>query len=308
MLPYVARRLGLAVLVLLTISILSFGLLKSSGDLAVSLGGEGAGADYAAFLRKEYGWDQPLYIQYARWLGNALTGDFGKSYYYHQSVTELLASRLPTTLSLGALAILIALVVSIPLGVLAALYEGRWADRLILLFALTGQATPIFWFAFVLMLVLGIKLALLPISGSGTILHLVMPALALAFNATPALTRIVRTGMLDALGSDYVRTARAKGLRAVTVVVKHALRNALVPVVAVSTVQFGFLLGGSVIVETIFALDGVGYFTWQAISQNDYPIVQATLLIISVFYVVLTLLADFLNMLIDPRIRLEAPA
>jgi peptide/nickel transport system permease protein len=130
-----------------------------------------------------------------------------------------------------------------------------------------------------------------------------MPAIALAINALPAITRIVRAGMLDALASDYVRTARAKGMRRRTVVVKHALRNALVPVVAISAVQFGFLLGGSVIVETIFAVDGVGYFTWQAIQQSDYPVVQATVLIVSGFYVVLTLAADLLNTLIDPRIR-----
>ena len=306
MLRYAIRRLGLAVLVLLTISILSFGLLKSSGDLAISLGGEGASADYLAFLRKEYGWDQPFHVQYWRWLMNALTGNFGTSYYYHQSVAGLILGRLPTTLSLGVLAIAIALGVSIPLGVAAAIREGGWIDRFAQFLALTGQATPIFWFGFLLMLVLGIKFTLLPISGSGTLLHLVMPALALAFNATPALLRIVRAGMLDALSSDYVRAARAKGLRARVVMFKHALRNALVPVVAVSTVQFGFLLGGSVIVETIFALDGVGYFTWQAISQNDYPIVQATVLIISIFYVLLTLAGDLLNMLIDPRIRMEA--
>ena len=190
------------------------------------------------------------------------------------------------TVTLGLFAITLALAVSFPLGVVAALRPGGWADRIILFAALVGQATPIFWFSFLLILLFGINLAVLPISGGGTPLHFVMPAMALALNAMPAIVRIIRNGMLDALSSDYVRTARAHGLRAWSVVVKHALRNALVPVVAVSAVQFGYLLGGSIIVETIFALDGVGYFTWQAISQNDYPVVQATVLIVSSFYVV----------------------
>ena len=303
---YIAQRLGASVLVLLTISMVSFGLLKSSGDLATSLAGEGAGAEYVEFLRKEYGLDKPLPVQYGDWLAKTLSGNFGKSYYYHQPVTELLATRLPVTVGLGLFAISLALSVSFPLGVMAALYRGRWPDRFAQFVALGGQATPIFWFSFLLIIFFGVKLRWLPISGGGTPLHFVMPAMALALNALPAVTRIVRNGMLDALGSDYVRTARAKGLRAHTVVVKHALRNALVPVVAVAAVQFGYLLGGSIIVETIFALDGVGYFTWQAISQNDYPVVQATVLVVSAFYVVLTLAADLLNMAIDPRVRLQA--
>jgi peptide/nickel transport system permease protein len=303
---YLLNRLVSAVLVLFTISMISFGLLRTSGDLALQMAGPEAGAQYLAFLNKEYGFDRPLPVQYLSWLGDALRGDFGASYYFHQPVADLLAGRLPVTLTLGALAITLALLVSIPLGVLAAVREDSWVDKLVQFIALVGQATPHFWLAFVLMLIFGIRLAILPISGTGTPLHYVMPAMVLAAGSMPALTRIVRSGMVDALAADYVRTARAKGLRKRTVVAVHALRNALVPVVSVSSVQFGYLLGGSIIVETVFALDGVGYFTWQAISQGDYPVVQATLLMVSGFYIALTLFADLFNMAIDPRLRLGA--
>jgi peptide/nickel transport system permease protein len=300
---FIARRLGVSLLVLLTISTLSFVLLKASGDLAISLAGEGSGADYVAFLRKTYGWDRPILVQYGDWLWRLLRGDLGTSFYYGSPVLEIITERLPVTLKLGAFAIVMALAVAFPLGSLAALRPGGWMDRFAMFVAMVGQATPIFWFSFVLILVLGLNLAVLPISGGGTTAHFVMPAIALAFYAMPAIIRIVRGGMIEALGADYIRTARAKGLRPWAVIVRHALRNTLVPVVAIASVQFGFLLGGSVVVETIFALHGIGYLTWEAISQNDYPVVQASVLVVSAFYVVLTLLADLLNMLIDPRIR-----
>lgn len=302
---FVMRRIGLALLVLLTISSLSFVLLKVSGDLAISLAGEGGGADYVAFLRKTYGWDRPLYVQYGDWLWRLLHGDMGSSFYYNTPVMSLIGERMPVTLALGAAAIAMALCTAIPLGVAAGLRPGSWIDKLVLLVAIVGQSTPIFWFSFILILVLGLNLALLPISGGGSAAHFVMPAIALAFYALPAIIRIVRSGMIDAMASDYVRTARAKGLSKGAVVMRHALRNTLVPVVAIASVQFGFLLGGSVVVETIFALHGIGYLTYEAIGQNDYPVVQAAVLVVSACYVVLTLLADVLNTAIDPRIRHE---
>lgn len=302
---FIARRIGVSVLVLLTISTLSFVLLKASGDLAISMAGEGGGADYVEFLRKTYGWDRPLLVQYGDWLWRLLRGDLGNSFYYGTSVVDLIAERMPVTLKLGAMAIALALGTAIPLGALAGLRPGGLIDRAVQFIAIVGQATPIFWFSFVLILVLGLNLALLPISGSATLAHFVMPATALAFYAMPAIIRIVRGGMIEAMASDYIRTARAKGLTGLAVVGRHALRNTLVPVVAIASVQFGFLLGGSVVVETIFALHGIGYLTWEAISQNDYPVVQAAVLVVSACYVVLTLAADLLNMLIDPRIRLD---
>jgi len=302
---YIARRLGLAVMVMLTISLLSFLMLKMSGDLAISMAGEGSGADYVEFLRKTYGWDKPLIVQYGDWLWKALRGDIGTSFYYGSPVLDLVAKSMPVTLTLGAWAIVIALGTAIPLGMAAGSRPGSWIDRIALFIALIGVSTPIFWLSFVLILVLGLEFAVLPISGGGTPAHFVMPAIALAFYSMPAIIRISRAGMIDVMRSDYIRTARAKGLRPHQIYLGHALRNTLVPVVAVASVQFGFLLGGSVVVENIFALHGIGYLTWEAINQNDYPVVQAALLTVSSAYVVLTLLADLLNVMIDPRIRLD---
>ncbi|MCX8997159.1 ABC transporter permease [Rhizobiaceae bacterium BDR2-2] len=302
---YIARRLGLAVLVMLTISFMSFLMLKMSGDLAISLAGEGSGADYVEFLRKTYGWDKPLPVQYWNWLIKALQGDVGTSFYYGSPVLSLIAERLPATLSLGAMAIAMALAIAIPLGMAGGRAPGSIIDRIALFIALLGVSTPIFWLSFLLILVLGIQFAVLPISGGGSVRHLVMPAMALAFYSMPAIIRISRAGMIEVMRSEYIRTARAKGLRPWQIYLHHALRNTLVPVVAVASVQFGFLLGGSVVVENIFAIHGIGYLTWEAINQNDYPVVQAALLAVSAAYVVLTLLADIVNMMIDPRIKLE---
>jgi peptide/nickel transport system permease protein len=304
MLAFLVRRGTLALLVLFTVSLISFSLLKLSGDLAISLTGEQASADYAAFIRREYGLDQPVLIQYARWLWRTLGGDLGTSYYFGKPVAALLLEKLPVTLTLGLCALVFAVAVSIPLGIIAALARETVLDRLVLLVALFGQAMPTFWLCFLMILLFGINLGWLPVSGASTAAHFVMPAIALGYFAMPAFTRITRAGMIEIMGSDYVRTARAKGLRPRAVVLKHALRNALVPVVSVAAVQLGFMLGGSVVIETIFALHGVGYLAWEAISQNDYPVVQAIVLLVASVYVVLTLLADLLNAAIDPRIRI----
>jgi ABC-type dipeptide/oligopeptide/nickel transport system permease component len=302
---FVLRRIFVSILVLLTISTLSFMLLKASGDLSVTLAGEGGGADYAAFLRKMYGWDRPLPVQYFDWLWRLLKGDLGTSFYYNSPVVGLIVNGMKVTFTLGAISIGIALVVGVLLGVGAGVWIGSWFDRGVLVVIAVAQAVPIFWVCFLLMLLFGLKLAWLPIAGDDGWVNFIMPSFALAFYAMPAIARIVRTGMDEALASDYVKTARAKGLREFQVVFGHALRNTLVPLVAVASVQFGFLLSGSVVVETIFAMHGIGYLTWDAISQNDYPVVQASVMAVSMFYVVLTLLSDFLNMWIDPRIRYD---
>ncbi|MDX0438763.1 ABC transporter permease subunit [Sinorhizobium medicae] len=302
---FLIRRVLMALMVLLTISFISFVMLKVSGDLAISLAGENAGADYVDFLRKTYGWDRPLYIQYGDWLWNALHGNLGASFYYGKQVMALVAERMPVTLKLGALATGLAIAAAIPMGMAAGIRPGSLVDRIVLFIALLGGATPIFWTSFLLILVLGLNLRWLPITGGTDMQHLIMPALALSFYSMPAIIRIVRSGMVDVMASDYIRTARAKGLRGPAIYFRHALRNTLVPVVAVASVQFGFLLGGSVVVENIFAINGIGYLTWEAINQNDYPVVQASVLTVSAAYVVLTLFADLVNRAIDPRIRLE---
>ncbi len=303
MIEYIIRRLLLALLVMFVISLVSFTLLKSSGDLATSMGATG-GAEYVEFLRKEYGFDKPLHVQYFKWLSNALSGDFGRSYYFNEGVAKLLLGRIATTLTLGGMAMLIALSLSLLLGIASALRPGGWVDHGVQTFTLVGQALPVFWFSYLLIYVLGIQLGLLPVSGADGMIGLVMPAIALAINASPTITRILRLGMIETLRADYIRTARAKGLTETAVILKHSLRNALTPVVAVAAVQFGSLLAGSIVVETIFAVDGVGYLTWQAITQNDYPVVQASILVVSSIYVLMTLLSDLINMIVDPRVRM----
>jgi peptide/nickel transport system permease protein len=220
-------------------------------------------------------------------------------------VGELIADRLPVTLMLGICALAFALSLSLPLGVLAAVKPNSWLDRLALGLSVLGQALPSFWFALILIIVFGLKLRWLPVSGNDTWQHFVLPAIALGYYATPAFMRLTRAGMLEALASDYIRTARAKGLRTVTVLFKHALRNAIIPVVAVAAVQFGFMLGGSIVIESVFSLHGLGYLGWEAISRADFPVVQAIVLILACIYVLLTLFADMLNAVLDPRLRVR---
>ncbi len=208
-------------------------------------------------------------------------------------------------MTLGACALTFAILLAVPLGVLAAIRPNTWIDRLALSISVIGQAMPSFFFGLILMIVFGIMLRWLPISGSSTWKHFILPAIALGYYATPAIMRLTRSGMLDVLGSDYIRTARAKGLREGSVLFKHALRNAIIPVVSLLAVQFGFMLGGSLVIETIFAINGVGFLGYESISRADLPMVQAIVLMVSMFYVVLTFLSDLLNAFLDPRIRVK---
>lgn len=303
MLAFTLKRLALAILVAVFVSAAAFVLLRMSGDVALAIAGEGAREADIAMVRKTYGLDRPLIVQYADWLARTLRGDFGESLYFKTSVASLIADKLPVTFLIGALALLFALVVSVPLGVVGAVWAGSWIDRVALAIAVAGQALPNFFFALCLIMVFSISLRWLPVSGSDTWAHYVMPTIALGYYATPPLMRLVRAGMIEVLGSDYIRTARAKGLSTSSVIFKHGLRNALVPVVALAAVQLGFLLGGSIVIETIFALDGLGYLAYQSITHKDFPVTQATLLLLSIIYVFLTFLADMLNAYLDPRMR-----
>lgn len=303
MLVFLFRRAVLALLVCLTVLVVSFTLTRLSGDLATSIAGANATAEDVAIIRKNYGLDRPLPVQFLDWAASAASGDLGRSYLYHVPVAGLIKDRLPITLTLGFSGLAIALAVAIPLGILAAMREGTLLDRALMLVALLGQAMPSFWLSLLLIIWFGLKLQWLPISGIDTWDGYVMPAVVLAFSAVPALMRLTRAGMVDALASDYIRTARAKGLSTATIVLKHALRNAAMPVVAIAAVQLGFMLGGSIVIEAIFALHGVGYLAWESITKNDFPVVQAVVLILAVLYIGLTLLADMLNAVLDPRLR-----
>ena len=303
MLRYLLRRAVLALLVCLTVLVASFALTRLSGDLAVSIAGPNATAEDVTIIRRNYGLDRPVVTQFIDWAVHAAEGDFGSSYLYHAPVAYLIKERLPITLTLGLTGLAIALVVAIPLGILSAMREGSAIDKGLGLLALFGQAMPSFWLALVLIIWLGLDLQLLPISGVDTWDGYIMPGIVLAFSAIPALMRLTRAGMIDALSSDYIRTARAKGLSATTIVLKHALRNAAMPVVSVAAVQLGFMLGGSIVIEAVFALHGVGYLAWESVSKNDFPVVQAVVLILAIIYIVLTLAADMMNAVLDPRLR-----
>ena len=305
MLVYMLKRLGLSVLVALTVSIIAYLLLHLSGDPAIALAGEGARQADIEMIRKAYGLDRPVVVQYADWLWHIVRGDFGTSVYFKTAVGPLILEKLATTVQLGLWALAFSLIISIPLGVLAALYKNSWIDRLCLAIAVLGQALPNFFFALLLIMLLAITWRVLPVSGSGTWQHFVMPAIALGYYVAPAFMRLIRAGMIEVLSADYIRTARAKGLPARSVVFKHALRNAIIPVVALAAVQLGYLLGGSVVIETIFALDGLGYLAYQSITFKDYPVMQSIVLLLSVIYVLLTLAADLANAWLDPRIRVS---
>lgn len=303
MIAYLVKRLGLAVLVALTVSVIAYLLLYLSGDPALAIAGEGARQADIDLIRKTYGFDRPLIVQYGDWLLKLLSGDLGVSMYFKTDVAPLIFSKLSTTLLLAVYALTVALVISVPLGVLAAIYKNSWIDRLCLAVAVVGQSMPNFFFALILIMLFSISWRLLPVSGSGTWQHFVMPAITLGYYAAPAFMRLIRAGMIEVLGADYIRTARAKGLPTHTVIFKHALRNAIVPVVALAAVQLGFLLGGSIVIETIFALDGLGYLAYQSITFKDYPVTQIIVLLLSVIYILLTLASDVANAWLDPRIR-----
>jgi peptide/nickel transport system permease protein len=303
MLAYITKRLGLAVLVALTVSILAFMLLYLSGDPALAIAGEGARQVDIDMVRKTYGFDQPIIVQFGNWLLKVVQGDLGQSIYFKTEVGTLIFTKLQTTMLLAVYSLAFALIISVPLGVLAAIYKNSWIDRLCLGVAVVGQAMPNFFFALILIMLFSITWRMLPVSGSGTWQHFVMPSIALGYYAAPAFMRLIRAGMIEVLSADYIRTARAKGLPTRSVVFKHALRNAIVPVVALAAVQLGFLLGGSVVIETIFALDGLGYLAYQSIIQKDFPVTQVIVLLLSVIYILLTLASDVANAWLDPRIR-----
>lgn len=303
MLMFLARRATVALLVCLTVLVFAFILTRLGGDLASSIGGPNATAADIAEIRRVYGLDRPLVEQFFNWALRAAVGDFGQSYFFREKVSTLIADRIPITITLGLVGLTIALLIGIPLGILGALYEGRIVDRLLSIVALFGQAMPSFWLGLLLMIGLGLRLGWLPISGTGSWEHFVMPGIVLAFSAIPAMMRLTRSGMIDAMGSDYIRTARAKGLSRRSIVLKHALRNAAMPVVSIAAVQLGFMLGGSIVIETVFALHGVGFLAWESISKNDFPTVQAVVLLLAIIYTLLTLGADLLNAVLDPRLR-----
>jgi ABC-type dipeptide/oligopeptide/nickel transport system permease component len=304
MLRYVSVRLLYLIPVLwLVVSVVFLLIHLVPGDPIQQMLGEGATANDIESLRHAYGLDVPVGRQYVNYWKGVLHGDLGRSLRLDQSVTRLIAQRFPLTLELTVAAMIVALAISIPAGVRSARRRNRWDDRTLSFVSLLGLSFPNFALGPILILFFAIQLAWLPVSGAGTVAHLVLPAITLGGSLAAILTRMVRTAMLEELSQDYIRTARAKGLSENVVVYKHALRNALVPVLTVVGLQFGALLAGAIVTETIFSWPGIGRLTVTAISSRDYYLVQGCILTIGLTYVGVNFLTDFLYSLANPRIR-----
>lgn len=306
MLAFAARRLLLSVFVIFgTVTVIFIVIRLIPGDPIAVLLGPDATPEAAEALRQELGLDRPVYLQYLEFVGRALRFDFGDSLRFGQPATELVMERVPLTARLALVAMAIALVVSFPLGILAARRVNTILDRLVAGGSLLVQSFPTFWVGIMLILVFARELQILPSAGSGSWQHLILPAVTLALPFMAILIRLLRSGLLEVMGQEYVVTARAKGLRERRVIYVHAIKNTLIPVVTVVGLQFGAVLTGAVIVEEVFAWPGIGRLLVDAIGYRDYPVIQATILLISVTFVIINFAVDVLYGYLDPRARLE---
>lgn len=303
---YIRRRLLQSIIVIWGVSLIVFVLLRlAPGDPVSLLLSETATPEQIEEARERWGLNEPIPVQYAIFIGNAVRGDLGDSLFFRQPAMNVLMDRMPATLQLSAAALLFSLSLAIPLGMLSALRRDSVWDYLGSGVAMIGQAIPPYWLGIMLILLFSVTLGWFPTSGRGTLAHLVLPAITLGSVLMALITRLVRSGMLDVLNEDYIRTARAKGLLERAVIVRHAMRNIMIPLVTVVGLQLGALFGGAVITESIFAWPGVGRVALQAINARDYPLVQASVLFISVVYVFLNLAVDIIYVYLDPRIRYD---
>ncbi|WP_300460702.1 ABC transporter permease [Desulfobacula sp.] len=303
---YIIRRLFQAIAVCLAISMISFFLLFLNSDPALLLLPPEAEIEDIEIFKKSMGLDRPVLIQYLSFLKKVLLhGDFGNSFVSKIPALDLVIERIPATLKLSLLAVLLANALAIPMGMISAVKRYTLADNLITFLALVGQAMPLYWFGIMLIIIFGVFLGWLPISGSDSFVHMIMPSITLGAWLLPVNMRLVRSGMLDVLNQDYIRTARAKGLFEKTVMIKHAFKNAMIPMVTVTGMQLSLLLGGAVVTETVFAWPGLGRLAVESIRMGDYPVVQAIVVFFALCVVIGNLLADILTAFIDPRIRLE---
>jgi len=315
MLNYLARRILIAIPVLLGITFITFAVLNlTPGDpIRMMLATEQITPDVAGYLTSYYGLDQPWYAQYARYLGNLLRGDLGVSITSRSSIATSIAIRLPNTILLAFSSMFLALLIAIPVGIISATRRNSLADYASLTAAMIGVSMPSYWLGLLLLLLFGLRWRILPIWGIGHlsdglwdfISHLILPSVTLGTSLAALLARLTRASVLEVLTQDYVRTARAKGLQERLVLYKHALRNALIPVVTTAGLQLGYLMGGAVIVESIFSWPGLGRLTIQAIQKRDLPVIQTATLIFAVMFVVVTLIVDILYVFVDPRIRYD---
>jgi|RhiMetdeSRZDD1v2_1073273.scaffolds.fasta_scaffold04859_17 peptide/nickel transport system permease protein len=300
---YIGRRLAQTAVVLVGITLVVFWVIRLSGDPVLLMLPADASQQDIQRLRELLGFDQPVHIQLWRFMERVATGDFGTSLRFQEPALALVLDRLPSTVLLAFTALSVAGVIGLPLGVLSAVRRNSVWDHAAMAVALLGQSMPIFWTGIMLITIFAVALDLFPSSGSGTIRHLVLPTAALGFLSTGRVTRLVRGRMIEVLGEDYVRTARAKGLTESCVLYRHALRNCLLPVITILGLELGSTLGGAVVTETVFAWPGVGRLIVSAIFARDYPLVQAAVLVVAVMFVVVNLVVDLLYAVIDPRVR-----
>ena len=304
--PYLIRRLAQSLIVVVGVSMVTFAATLLTGDPVLLMLPEGASLDERAELRSHLGLDRPLPVQYLLYVNRVIRGDFGLSLRHRQPAMRLVLARMPATLELTAAALVFSIVIAVPIGVISATRRNTMFDTTAMFGVLLGQSIPNFWLGIMIILVFGVSLQWLPISGRGTFLQLVGPAVTLGFFPLARNVRLIRSSLLEVLGEGYIRTARAKGLAERMVVYRHGLRNALIPVITIVGLQFGFFLGGAVVTETVFAWPGVGRLVVQAIYGRDYPVIQAGVVLLSVGFVTINLAVDLLYGYLDPRIRLHA--
>jgi peptide/nickel transport system permease protein len=300
---YALRQLVQLLVVIVGISMLAFAILHVIGDPVTLLLPQNAGKEEYARYNKLLGLDQPIYVQYWKFASRAVQGDFGKSWYANTPAFQLVLQRMPPTLYLTTAGLAMALLIALPLGILAALKRHSFVDSLCTMTAVAGQAMPIFWLGIMLIIIFAVQLRLLPASGYGTWQHFLMPAFTLGAFLAPITMRLVRSGVIEIMNMDYIKTARAKGVGEGMVVVKHAFRNACIPVITVLGLQFGQLLGGAVVTETVFAWPGVATLTVDAIRNQDFPVVQCAVVLLALIIVAVNFFVDMIVGLIDPRIR-----
>ena len=312
MIAYLLQRLLATIPVMLFVAIFIFLMLRlTPGDPAVIIAGDYANDEQVAQIREKLGLDKPMLQQFFIWMGNVLSGDFGESFYYKKTVSDLILARLEPTLSLSLLTIILTIAIAIPLGVFAAYKQGSWIDRVIMGFSVLGFSIPVFVIGYALIYVFSIELGILPVQGYHKIgdgvgpwlQHLFLPSLTLAVIFVAFIARMTRTSVLEVLGEDYIRTARAKGQTEWLVVMRHALGNAAVPIITVIGLSIAILIGGVVVTESVYTIPGLGLLTVDAVLNRDYPTIQAVILLFSVTYVVINLLVDVSYTMLDPRIR-----
>jgi peptide/nickel transport system permease protein len=302
---YIVRRLGYSLLSLFLLSLTIFFFVRVTGDPAALLVEPGASAEDIAAIHHQFGLDRPLIVQYGLFMASLLRGDFGQSFYYQTPVFELYLSRLPNSLELAFVAMLLSLVIGIPSGILASVHVGHFWDSFGKIFSLLGLSLPSFWVGLVLILVFSVYLGWLPSSGSGTPLHLIMPAFALGWYFAASHMRLTRSSMLEVLGSEYVKLARLKGLPQKLVIAKHAFKNALIPVLTLAGINLVIMVNVAVVVEVVFAWPGIGRLLFEGITFRDFPVVQGVVIMAGVMIISVNFVIDILYAVIDPRIRLE---